>query len=42
MCGSIVDIQSPTGENRRGKKDTNHSCKTEWPAITIGGHNKQY
>jgi len=32
MCGSMVDIQSPTAENRRGKrkkkkKDSNHSCK---------------
>jgi len=21
MCGSMVDIQSPTAENRRGKKE---------------------
>jgi len=28
MCGSMVDIQSATAENRRGKKEErNHSCK---------------
>jgi len=25
MCGSMVDIQSPAAEIRRGKKDRNHS-----------------
>jgi len=35
MCGSIVDIQYPTAEIRRGKKqeerkiDRNHNCKRE-------------
>jgi len=38
MCGSTVDIQSATTENRRGKKeDRNHRMKTEWPAL-LGGH----
>ena len=38
MCGSIVDIQSPTAEIRRGKKegrrkDRNHRAKIYWPAL---------
>ena len=42
MCGSMVDIQSVTGENigeeKRRKKDSNHSGKIE--SATQGGHNK--
>ena len=41
ICGSMVDmqsltdIQSPTAENRRGKKkeDRNHNCKIECPHL---------
>jgi len=38
MCGSMVDIQSPTDEIRRGKKrkkiEKNHREKyNEWPAL---------
>jgi len=28
MCGSIVDIQSPTAEIRRGKKDRRRKLET--------------
>jgi len=39
MCGSMVDIQSPTTENRRGKKEEETTgrqynvriCYTGWP-----------
>jgi len=27
MCASMVDIQSPAAEIRRGKKDSNHRAK---------------
>ena len=37
MYGSMVDIQSPTAENSRGKKkkkeESNHSCKIECPHL---------
>jgi len=41
MCGSMVDIQFPTAENRRGKekkkkerkKRTNYGTQIQWPAI---------
>ena len=37
MCGSMVDIQSATVDNRRGKKkkkeDSNHSGKIEFPHL---------
>jgi len=29
MCGSMVDIQFPTAENRRGKKEKNKKKKKE-------------
>jgi len=41
MCGSIVDIQSPTAENRRGKrrkkkkKDSNEVAKCNGLPITM-------
>jgi len=45
MCGSIVDIQSATAENRRGKKieedRRNHRTKNIMSAsATQGGHKK--
>jgi len=35
MCGSMVDIQSPTAEIRREKKkeDRNHRAKISWSAL---------
>ena len=43
MCGStMVDIQSPTAEIRRGQKeieeeeDRNHRAKINWPALLHG------
>jgi len=35
MSESMLDIQSATAENRRGKKESrrNHSCKISWPAL---------
>ena len=40
MCGSMVDIQSPATEIRRGKKrrrrrkiERNHRAKIKWPAL---------
>ena len=36
MCRSMVDIQCPTAENRRGKKN-----KEEEEDKTTGGHNKR-
>ena len=38
MCGSTVDIQSPTADTRQGKKieeeeDRNHWAKIQWPAL---------
>jgi len=44
MCGSMVDIQSPTVKIRRGKKkkDTsNHSMKIQWSAVLRKGDNNQ-
>jgi len=47
MCGSMVDIQSPTAENRRGKKkkiNRNRRAKIQWCALfhreTIINYNK--
>jgi len=37
MCGSMVDIQSATAENRRGKKGKIETAKTA--SGTQGGHN---
>jgi len=31
MCGSMVDIQSLTAVNRRGKKERNHSLIAFFP-----------
>jgi len=36
MCGSMVDIQSPTAEIRRGKKRKKET--TGWKYIWQGGH----
>jgi len=39
MCGSMVDIQSATTENRRGKKD--RKKKPQWQnimAVLSGSH----
>jgi len=38
MCGSIVDIKSPTAEIRRGKheeeeEDRNHRAKIQWSVL---------
>jgi len=33
MCGSIVDIQSPTAEIRRGKKERRKEETTGWKYI---------
>jgi len=37
MCGSTVDIQFTTDENRRGKEEEeerrNHRTKISWPAL---------
>ena len=33
MCGSRVDIQSPTGEIRRGKKEEERKMKPGWKYI---------
>jgi len=33
MCGSMVDIQSATAENRRGKKDEMKKKKEETTAV---------
>jgi len=45
MCGSMVDIQSATAENRRGKKKKDRKKKPQDENImsasaTQGGHNK--
>jgi len=48
MCGSIVDIQSPTAEIRRRKKEERRRKKKKKPqgknimstSATLGGHNK--
>jgi len=44
MCGSMVDVQSPTAEIRRGKKerrkkkkDRNHQAKIQWSALLVHG-----
>jgi len=40
MCGSMVDIQYPTAENRRGKKEEETTgVKYNGLPVTIGGHN---
>jgi len=38
----MVDIQSATAKNKRGKNDRNHSCKIECPHLLYaqGGHNE--
>ena len=38
----MVDIQSATAKNKRGKNDRNHSCEIECPHLlyTQGGHNE--
>ena len=46
MCGSMVDIQSPTAEIRRGKKEEERKKRRKKPQgknimacpITQGGH----
>ena len=46
MCGSMVDIQSPTAEIRQGKKKKERrkieiiAAKYNGLPITVGGHNK--
>jgi len=44
MCGSMVDIQSPTAEIRRGKKERRRlvttAAKYNGLSVTMGGHNK--
>jgi len=42
MCGSMVDIQSPTTKIRRGKKRKKEERKKieTTAAITMGSHNK--
>jgi len=45
MCGSMVDIQSVTAENRRGKEDRRKKKKPQDENImsasaTHGGHNQ--
>jgi len=47
MCGSMVDIQSPTAEIRRGKKEKRRKIETTAAKynglpITVGSHNKRY
>jgi len=37
MCGSMVDIQFPTAENRRGKKKEEDA---KYNGLPMGGHNK--
>jgi len=39
MCESMVDIQSPAAEIRRGKKGVTTGQKHNGPPITYGGHN---
>jgi len=48
MCGSMVDIQSPTAEIRRGKKDTRRKSRYKSQGknimacpITDGGHKNE-
>jgi len=45
MCESMVDIQSPTAENRRGKKEDERiettAAKYNGLPVTMGGHNQQ-
>jgi len=36
MCGSMVDIQSPAAEIRRGKKDRKKERKKERKIVTTG------
>jgi len=36
MCGSMVDIQSPAAEIRRGKKDRKKEGKKERKIVTTG------
>jgi len=46
VCGSIVDIQSPAAEIRRGKEEEERKkvettvAKYNGLPITIGGHNE--
>jgi len=40
MCGSMVNIQSPTAENRRGKKERRKKKETTAAKYPIGGHKK--
>jgi len=43
MYGSIVDIQSPTAEIRRGKKKKKPQGKNIMSASAMqGGHNKEH
>jgi len=47
MCGSMVDMQSATAENRRGKKKKEIKKKPQrqnimaCPLLRMGGHNEQ-
>ena len=36
MCGSMVDIQSPAAEIRRGKKDRKKEIRKERKIVTTG------
>jgi len=48
MCGSMVDMQCQTSENKQGKKkkqEERRKIETTWvkyngQPITMGGHNK--
>jgi len=44
MCGSMVDIRSPTAKIRRGKKIeiTGQKYSLMSASATHGGHNKEY
>jgi len=42
MCGSMVDIQSPTAEIRRGKKKKPQGTNITSASATQGGHKQRY
>ena len=40
MCQSMVNIQFPTAEIRRGKEEETTAAKYNWPAL-LGDHKNQ-
>jgi len=42
MCGSMMDIHSPTAENRRGKESKEENKTTVWADAQRDGHPAEY